>query len=1801
VVTRTRFAHRSCMLGGSLVILLVALTASSAPATGAVKSGHHRGDVGYKAPSHQQARSVDFNVLTTLLGSASKTLRPNRAGRAASVVTGSMTIGGSPFVLTISTAGDTAAITFSGTVGQRISLNVYSDSIGAADVAIQNPSYPNAPQYLIPAAFVLGSQGKFFDPVTLGQSGTYTITVSPYSSGTGSMTLALYDVAADPSGPITPGGSPVVAQTTVPGQNAVYSFTATEGQRVSLRASTGTFTSPSGQCCGTYVRIVKVGQGQIASSSLIIPNSFDFIDTKTLSAGDYQVVVDPQGDAYGTTTVTLYDVPPDLTSPRLFVNGQAETITLGTPGQNALLPFHGDDGQTVTLTWSQPTIPQTEYKILDPSLNQLAASSIVETGSGHIDATLPHITSDSYGILVNPFADFTGSVTVRVTAPLPPVPLAQTRGVCTARGFNARVGSACLMDPVNSLTGAFTTAENDFTLASKGLPFTFTRSYTSADPTSGRLGTGWTDNYAVSLAIQPNGDAILHGDEGQLVTYTKQPDGSFVGAAGALSTLTAIAGGYKLVRTDQVTYTFSSAGVLQSEQDRNGQGLSFTYDGSGRLATAVDASGHTITFGYNGASTLLASVSSTAQNTVSYGYTGSQLTSITLPDPDGPGPLAQPVTHYTYDGGGRLATIVDPNNHTQVTNVYDPSTGRVTQQTDANNKTTNFSWDPATQTATATDANNHVWKDVYQDNVLIKRIDANNKTTLFEHNTSLDVTKVTSPDGTSATAMTYDTAGNVLTATAPASLGSVQKVFTYDAQNNVKTVTDARGKQTVYGYDAAGNLTSVTLDGQAVASATYNAQGQMLTSTDGNGKTTTYTYDTSGNVASVTAPDPDGAGPLAAAKTTYTYDAMGNVLTKVDPLGNCGGCTPANYTTTYTYDAEGHLLTETDPLGNVTKHTYDLSGNETSVEDANHHITTNEYDNANHLTKITAPDPDGAGALTSPITTYTYDNVGNRITEVNPRGNVSGGNPTAFTTTYAYDVNNRLVSVTMPKGGKTTYTYDANGNRDSVVEPRGNVQGANPNDFKTSYAYDAAGRLLTTTDPLQHVTTNHYDAVGNLDWTKDANNHQTSYSYDAAGRILTVTAPDGGLTTYTYDGNGNLKTRKDDNNHVTTYVYDDAGRLTQITGQDPDGAGAGTAPVTTYTYDVNGNRLTMIDPNGNSTPTAGDGKTTYTYDRDNRLKTIAYSDTTPGVTFNYDAVGNRSSMVDGSGTLTYTYDNLDRLKTLVRGTNTFSYTYDPAGNVLTRTYPDTTQITYTYDEDNRLATAASGGNTTGYAYDTAGNLTTTTLPSGNGYVETRAYDNAGRLNEVKNAKGASVLSDFVSTLDPVGNPTSVVQTGAVSSTTTYAYDANDRLTSVCFQAGTCPGASDPFIRWTYDKVGNRLTEARPSGASTTYTYNGLDELTQAGTTAYTYDQNGNEKSAGSRTFTYDLANRLKTTATAGTTTTYTYDGDGTRLQASTGTAASAKTNYLWDTNRDLPRLALERDGNNALLRRYVYGQRRIAMRSGTSDYYYNYDGLGSVRNVTSSTGATQWTDTYEPFGAIRTETKNVGTAPSNFMKFAGEYVDPTALYHLRARQYDSISGRFTAIDPVEQSLTEPLGSTYAYTSNHPTVMIDPLGTTFQPASDGPNAAQLVTSPATGVFSSAPSDLSEKCTADSSRTLASARQTQLCGTSHWEATAGAGSQHGELEVRLVFKFFAPITQYRVDAIVGRGGTSRPIHQSGILKSRLISWLPWPKIPGGLDLTVKEKWYYFPGYGIPSVVYHIRALLFSGDICENHLFG
>ena len=1015
-------------------------------------------------------------------------------------------------------------------------------------------------------------------------------------------------------------------------------------------------------------------------------------------------------------------------------------------------------------------------------------------------------------------------------------------------------------EPVDSANGSYYTSSTDLSLPGIGVPFTFMRSYNSADPTAGALGPGWTDNLNAFLVVQSNGDVIGHSGDGQQLYFTLNPDGSFTPPAGGRASLTATGGGYELITHDQLHYGFNSQGQLLSERDRNGQGLTFTDNPDGTLASVVDSVGRTISFTYISGG-LLSQVTLPDGRNVKYGYDASgRLQTVT--------DLRGGLTTYTYDSSGRLATITDQNNHKVVQNTYG-SDGRLTQQIDADGGISYFAWDPSTQTATYTDPRGNSSQDVYLNGVLTDQIDP------FGNDTH----------------------------------------YVYDADLNVTAVVDPLGNE-----------------------------------------------------------------------TDMTYDSRGNLLTKAGPVAVTCGTWPSTHPCTQTW-------------------AYNSLNDLTSYTTAGGHTTTYGYDGAGNLTSKTEPDP-GSG---SPVILYGRDPAGTGLL-------TSITDPNGRKTTYGY-TNGNLTSITTPLGETTTMTYDGSGRMLTRVDPRGNVTGGNPSQYTTTFTYDNANHLHTQTDPLGDTTTYNYDPAGNLQSVQDANHNTTSYGYDNANHLTTVTAPDLTQTIYGYDANGNLTSRKDANNHTTNYGYDAANQLTSTQLQ----GGQKWA----YTYDANGNRQTTVDPNGVTTG--------YGYDALNRLTTKNYSDSTPTITYKYDDDGNIFTAGEG-----FQYDALGR----VIGAQGVSYTYDQAGNIIRRTYPGNITDTYAYDNDERLQTVTSAAGTTSYNYDAAGNPTTTTLPAGNGYVETKTYDRAGRLTEVKTQKGSSVLADVVLTLDPIGQPLSVVRTGATSLTANYTYDNRNRLTQVCYQASPCTGSTSPYIKWTYDPVGNRQTQTQPSG-TTNYTYDSNDRLLSAGPTSYSYDADGNQTAAGSTTFTYNAAGEMTSSTSGRTTTTYTYSGDGHRLSASTGSQTAATTQYVWDmAGGPLPQIALEEDGSGSTQRSYLYGLNRIAMTTGGATYYYHYDQLGSAINLTNSSGATQWTDSYDPFGTIHSETKNANKAPANYMKFDGQYLDPTGLYHLRARQYDPTTGRFLSPDPLQPTATSPYTGAYVYGGNDPTLYTDPSGQCF---------------------------------------------------------------------------------------------------------------------------------------------------------------
>jgi RHS repeat-associated protein len=103
---------------------------------------------------------------------------------------------------------------------------------------------------------------------------------------------------------------------------------------------------------------------------------------------------------------------------------------------------------------------------------------------------------------------------------------------------------------------------------------------------------------------------------------------------------------------------------------------------------------------------------------------------------------------------------------------------------------------------------------------------------------------------------------------------------------------------------------------------------------------------------------------------------------------------------------------------------------------------------------------------------------------------------------------------------------------------------------------------------------------------------------------------------------------------------------------------------------------------------------TFTYDYANRVKTAVglYG----SQTYNYDAVGNRTSRVVGGTTDTYaTFGTSNRINTITTGSNVRSFTYLPTGQVSGDTRDPSDAYVYTYNQTGRLASAALNGSTVG--------------------------------------------------------------------------------------------------------------------------------------------------------------------------------------------------------------------------------------------------------------------------------------------------------------------------------------------------------------------------------------------------------------------------------------------------------------------------------------------------------------------------
>jgi YD repeat-containing protein len=177
------------------------------------------------------------------------------------------------------------------------------------------------------------------------------------------------------------------------------------------------------------------------------------------------------------------------------------------------------------------------------------------------------------------------------------------------------------------------------------------------------------------------------------------------------------------------------------------------------------------------------------------------------------------------------------------------------------------------------------------------------------------------------------------------------------------------------------------------------------------------------------------------------------------------------------------------------------------------------------------------------------------------------------------------------------------------------------------------------------------------------------------------------------------------------------------------------------------------------------------------------------------------------------------------------------------TDPNNGSISYTYDVLNRLTTLKDfNRNSFTFGYDALGR--TTSLGRPNAVNSTLQYDAVSNLLSVLHQKGTTTIDGGTYSYDAAGNRTTKTNKLG-NATSNYAYDSLYQLTGVTQGSNTTEA-------YTYDAVGNRLS----SVAVSSYSYDGSNELLNAGPASYTYDDNGNvlakTDSTGTTAYTWDF-------------------------------------------------------------------------------------------------------------------------------------------------------------------------------------------------------------------------------------------------------------------------------------------------------------------------------------------------------------
>ena len=529
-----------------------------------------------------------------------------------------------------------------------------------------------------------------------------------------------------------------------------------------------------------------------------------------------------------------------------------------------------------------------------------------------------------------------------------------------------------------------------------------------------------------------------------------------------------------------------------------------------------------------------------------------------------------------YDSIGRLWTVTDAKGKT-MTYAYD-TMNRIKEVKDALDGITRFSYDLIGNLRYVTDAKSQIIRYEYDERDRIKKMtDQLGRVETYTYYTGAEITSLTGDNLKSIT----DRKGQVTTFNEYDSMNRIKKItyhdssyieYIYDLAGRIDYINDSvsgfidytyndfgcttcggRGMDRIaqevtpigtidYTYDNVGRRKTMTVAGQPVVNYDYYANGWIENVRQGVNSIEqrfNFVYDDGGRRERLKS----FKGSNLITETAYGFDTANRLLN----LKHLNSLNVELEVLNYLYDANGNRIsmnrpTVTLPLPNPVSNTsYNSANQMLSFNDKN--IT---YDNNGNMTSV---------INTCGTTTYTWD-VRNRLTGING----FKSDCSSLTASFKYDALNRRIEKTI-NGVTTQYIHDG---VDIIQEKQNGVVTAN-------YI-----RTLNIDEPLLRITQN---AV-------------RFYMTDALGSVIALTDENGVVrTTYSYDpfGNTTITGEASDNpfqfagreNDNTGLLYERnryySFELMRYISEDPIGLAGGD---TNFYVRVGNDPINWIDPWG---------------------------------------------------------------------------------------------------------------------------------------------------------------------------------------------------------------------------------------------------------------------------------------------------------------------------------------------------------------------------------------------------------------------------------------------------------------------------------------------------------------------------------------------------------------------------------------------------------------------------------------------